>query len=52
MSTTWHRNRIPVTSQPKDLNRNPRCELSGSSHLSRLPNAHLSVAARNGDYDP
>ena len=37
-----------MTSQPKDLNRNPRCELS-DFRPSTLPNARLGVAARKGD---
>jgi len=29
MSNAWHRNQMPAASQPRDLAKNPRCELSG-----------------------
>jgi hypothetical protein len=38
MSKTRHRNQIPAISQPRNLDANPRCELNGFSHPTRLPN--------------
>src|SRR6266446_4474031 len=49
MSATWHRNQIPAINQPRDLERNPRSELSDYSRSSQLPNACLGVAARDRD---
>src|SRR5215467_12072785 len=41
MSTTRHRNQTPAISQARTLYRTWRCELSRSSHSSRLPNDRL-----------
>src|SRR5262249_2045646 len=41
MSTTRHRNQTPAISQARNPYRKCRCELSRSSHSSRLPNGRL-----------
>src|SRR5215510_4663849 len=41
MSTTRHRNQTPAISQARNPYRKWRCELSRSSHSSRLPNDRL-----------
>src|SRR5262249_38086851 len=41
MSTTRHRNQTPAISQARNPYRKWRCELSRSSHSSRLPNGRL-----------
>ncbi len=43
MSKARHRNQITATSQPKDLERNLRNEVSGSSRSRRLPGANRTL---------